>query len=109
MAILSKTSRPMTKWQIIRRFQALLRRFRLEGKLTHGEAHVLAVLPEFMGDDGVISPSHEAMADISGASRRTIINALNRAYALGIVKHTPRGRASNTYEIIFPVLSEGGK
>lgn len=112
----SKTSRPVTKWQIIRRFQAVLRRFRSEGKLTLGEAHALAVLPEFMGDDGAMFPSHEAMAEKSGASRRTVINALNRAYALGIVKHTPRYqydcnlgkrvRTSNAYEIILSALGQ---
>jgi hypothetical protein len=111
VAITSKTSRPLTKWQIIRRFQSLLRRFRSEGKLTLGEAHALAVLPEFMGDDGAMFPSHEAMAEKSGACRRTVINALNRAYALGIVKHTPRYvydrdlgkrvRTSNAYEIVL--------
>jgi len=106
----------MTKWQIIRRFQAILRRFRSEGKLTLGEAHALAVLPEFMGDDGAMFPSHEAMAEKSGASRRTVINALNRAYALGIVKHTPRYqydrqlgkrvRTSNAYEIVLSALQQ---
>ena len=116
MAITSKTSRPLTKWQIIRRFQAMLRRFRSEGKLTLGEAHALAVLPEFMGDDGAMFPSHEAMAEKSGASRRTVINALNRAYALGIVRHTPRYqydrqlgkrvRTSNAYEIVLSALQQ---
>lgn len=116
MAIVSKTSRSLTKWQIIRRFQAVLRRFRSEGKLTLGEAHALAVLPEFMGDDGAMFPSHEAMAEKSGASRRTVINALNRAYALGIVKHTPRYqydrqlgkrvRTSNAYEIVLSALQQ---
>lgn len=116
MTIASKTSRPLTKWQIIRRFQAVLRRFRSEGKLTLGEAHALAVLPEFMGDDGAMFPSHEAMAEKSGACRRTVINALNRAYALGIVKHTPRYvydqalgkrvRTSNAYEIVLSALHQ---
>lgn len=116
MAIVSKTSRSLTKWQIIRRFQTMLRRFRSEGKLTLGEAHALAVLPEFMGDDGAMFPSHEAMAEKSGASRRTVINALNRAYALGIVKHTPRYqydrqlgkrvRTSNAYEIVLSALQQ---
>lgn len=116
MAITSKIPRSLTKWQIIRRFQSVLRRFRSEGKLTLGEAHVLAVLPEFMGDDGAMFPSHEAMAEKSGASRRTVINALNRAYALGIVKHTPRYqydrnlgkrvRTSNAYEIILSALGQ---
>jgi len=106
----------MTKWQIIRRFQAVLRCLRSEGKLTLGEAHALAVLPEFMGDDGAMFPSHEAMAEKSGASRRTVINALNRAYALGIVKHTPRYvynrdlgkrvRTSNAYKIVLSALHQ---
>ena len=106
----------LTKWQIIRRFQAVLRRFRSEGKLTLGEAHALAVLPEFMGDDGAMFPSHEAMAEKSGACRRTVINALNRAYALGIVKHTPRYvydrelgkrvRTSNAYEIVLSGIQQ---
>jgi len=106
----------MTKWQIIRRFQAVLRRFRSEGKLTLGEAHALAVLPEFIGDDGALFPSHEAMAEKSGASRRTVINALNKAYTLGIVKHTPRYRydreigkrvrTSNAYEIVLSALQQ---
>ena len=105
-----------SKWQIIRRFQAVLRRFRSEGKLTLGEAHALAVLPEFMGDDGAMFPSHEAMAEKSGACRRTVINALNRAYALGIVKHTPRYvydrdlgkrvRTSNAYEIVLSGIQQ---
>lgn len=116
LTIASKTSRPLTKWQIIRQFQAVLRRFRSEGKLTLGETHALAVLPEFMGDDGAMFPSHEAMAEKSGASRRTVINALNRAYALGIVKHTPRYvydqalgkrvRTSNAYEIVLSALHQ---
>lgn len=106
----------LSKWQIIRRFQAVLRRFRSEGKLTLGEAHALAVLPEFMGDDGAMFPSHEAMAEKSGACRRTVINALNRAYALGIVKHTPRYvydrelgkrvRTSNAYEIVLSGIQQ---
>ena len=105
-----------SKWQIIRRFQAVLRRFRSECKLTLGEAHALAVLPEFMGDDGAMFPSHEAMAEKSGACRRTVINALNRAYALGIVKHTPRYvydrdlgkrvRTSNAYEIVLSGIQQ---
>ena len=106
----------LTKWQLIRRFQSVLRRFRSEGKLTLGEAHALAVLPEFMGDDGAMFPSHEAMAEKSGACRRTVINALNRAYALGIVKHTPRYvydrelgkrvRTSNAYEIVLSGIQQ---
>ncbi|MBV1825843.1 hypothetical protein HUK81_17590 [Komagataeibacter swingsii] len=73
-------------------------------------------MPEFMGDDGAMFPSHEAMAEKSGACRRTVINALNRAYALGIVKHTPRYvydqalgkrvRTSNAYEIVLSALHQ---
>jgi len=116
MAISSKMHPSLTKWQIIRRFQSMLRRFRSEGKLTLGEAHALAVLPEFMGDDGAMFPSHEAIAQKSGASRRTVINALNRAYELGVVKHTPRYqydrqlgkrvRTSNAYEIVLSALQQ---
>ncbi|WP_252348108.1 hypothetical protein, partial [Gluconobacter sp. P5H9_a] len=61
-------------------------------------------------------PSHEAMAEKSGARRRTVINALNRAYALGIVKHTPRYqydrqlgkrvRTSNASEIVLSALQQ---
>jgi len=109
----------LTKSQLIRRFQSVLRRFRSEKKLTLGESYALAVLPEFLGDDGAMFPSHEAMAEKSGACRRTVINALNRAYALGIVKHTPRYeydpdlgkrvRTSNAYEIVLSALPEGGE
>jgi len=116
MTIASKPSRSLTKWQIIRRFQALLRSLRSEGKITLGEAHALAVLPEFMSDDGAMFPSHEAMAEKSGASRRTVINALKQAYALGIVKRTPRYvydqelgkrvRTSNSYEIVLSALQQ---
>ncbi|MFT9468936.1 MAG: hypothetical protein ABF589_16745, partial [Gluconobacter potus] len=52
----------------------------------------------------------------SGACRRTVINALNRAYALGIVKHTPRYvydrdlgkrvRTSNAYEIVLSGIQQ---
>ncbi|MGD7071034.1 MULTISPECIES: helix-turn-helix domain-containing protein [Acetobacter] len=72
-----------------------------------------------MGDDGAMFPSHEAMAEKSGASRRTVINALNRAYALGIVKHTPRYqydrqlrkrvRTSNAYEIVLSALQQAAR
>lgn len=113
MTIASKTSCPMTKWQIARQFQAVLRRFRSEGKLTLGEAYAMTVLPEFMGDDGAMFPSHEAMAEKSGACRRTVINAL------GIVKHTPRYvydqalgkrvRTSNTYEIVLSALHQAAQ
>lgn len=116
MATISGTSLSLTKWQIIRRFQATLRDFRSEGKLTLGETHVLSVLPEFIGDDGALFPSHEAIARKAGASRRTVINALNRAYALGIVRHTPRYvydrdlgkrvRTSNAYEIVLTALKQ---
>ena len=99
----------LNKWQIIDRFQIMLRRFRSERKLTFGEIAALEVLPEFMCADGTIYPSHEEIAEKSGTSRRTVIKALKRAYKLGIVKHTPRGRASNTYEIIFSIPSEGGE
>lgn len=106
----------LTKWQIIRRFQSELRRLSSEGLITPAQQVALAVLPEFLGDDDALFPSHQAISDKSGVCVRVVGSAMRRAAELGIVKQTPRYvydrelgkrvRTSNAYEIVLSAIKQ---
>lgn len=99
----------LSKWQITRQFIKILVQLTKAGKLTPAQSLALHHLPDSMGSDGALYPSHQHIAEMAGVSRRTVIDALNRAYALGVIKRVIRYhsvgrlrvRTSNSYEIIL--------
>lgn len=90
-----------------------------EGKLTISHKSVLMTLATFLGRSGLF-PSHATIAQACKRSERTVIRALERAYALGLVVRTHRTvvqggkkvRTSNSYRLIVTAsdqLREAGK
>lgn len=57
------------------------------GQITAKTHLTLRALASFVGHRGLF-PSHESIAARAGASVRTVIRALERAYELGIVERT---------------------
>jgi len=97
------TDRAQTK----RAFRDQVLEHRARREITCAQKDVLMRLATFLGRDG-LWPSHETIAKAADVSVRTVIRALERAYALGILTSTKRTvmrgarrvRTSNAYTLV---------
>ena len=93
--------------QIKRAFRDQVLEHRARREITCAQKDVLMRLATFLGRDG-LWPSHETIAKAADVSVRTVIRALERAYALGILTSTKRTvmrgarrvRTSNAYTLV---------